>query len=282
MPDTKIRWATKSWNPTSGCRRISPGCNNCYAFTLAENRRGTAAFPVGFDPVMKPHKLREPSSWKTPEYIFVNSMSDLFLGDWTTEFLDAVHDQMLAVDRHVYIILTKRPKRMRDYYLGTSGRYVGLGLRDVLPVVGLREDGYLARRGLTELPAHIWPGVTIENDAFVWRADVLRSIPVSEHSARTISAEPLLSALPSLDMTGLGWIIAGGETGKEWRERSMADEWALDLRDRARAAHVPFFFKQHSAFRSEQGIELAGERIEERPLWEPHEQAPLPLIGALL
>lgn len=238
MGDTRIRWANKSWNPATGCHKISAGCDHCYAFTLAERRRGTPAFPVGFDPMLREHKLRDPYKWKNPEAIFVNSMSDLYLGEWPTEFLDRVHDVMIDLPRHIFIVLTKRPRRMTAYLLE-----------------------YMKRRDLDVLPAHIWFGVTIENDLMTWRADELRKVPT--FGALTISAEPLLSALPSLNLDRIGWLIVGGESGAGFRR--MADDWARDLRDRAAAAGVAFFFKQHSDFMTERGQLLDGERLEQRP-----------------
>ena len=253
--ETNIRWSKYTWNPVSGCLKISDGCTHCYAYTLAESRRGSPAFPVGFDPVMKPHKLRDPYKWREPADIFVNSMSDLFLGAWTRDFIDQVHDVMLDCRRHVFIILTKRPRRMTAYYLGP--------------------DGYLARRSLGELPENIWPGTTIESDLFCWRAEEIKRIPHA--GALTISAEPLLTPLPSLDLAGLGWLIVGGESGTPRRE--MDDDWARDLRDRAAGAGVPYFFKQHSHHFTERGIELDGERIEQRPPntrfgWQPGDPEP--------
>lgn len=239
--ETGISWADATWNAATGCQRISAGCDNCYAFTLAERYRGTPAWPVGFDPMLRPWKLNEPRRWKDPKYIFVNSMSDLHLGAWPVEYLDQIYDTMLDVDRHVYIVLTKRPKRMRDYLCGP--------------------DGFMARKSVQMLPPHIWLGTTIESDLFTWRADVLREIPTA--GALTISAEPLLTALPSLNLDRLGWVIVGGESGPGFRP--MPHEWARDLRDRCAAAGVPFWFKQSAAHRTEMGRELDGVRIEQRP-----------------
>lgn len=264
--DTLIRWAAKTWNPTSGCTRLSKGCDNCYAFEFAERHRGQPAFPVGFDLVQKPHKLRDPYRWKEPADVFVNSMSDLYHRGFDRDFIDQVHDVIVDTPQHVYICLTKRPKLMAEYILGKPvGQPVGYynvfdGVEPESRVF-YWPDGYLARRRLQSMPENYWPGVTIEDDGFAWRADVLRTIPTL--GARTISAEPLLGPLPSLDLRGLGWVIVGGESGG--KRRPMDDDWARDLRDRCAAAGVPFFFKQHSAFRSEQGIELDGVRIEQRP-----------------
>jgi protein gp37 len=267
--DTMIRWTNKTWNPTSGCRQISAGCDHCYALTLAEKFRGSAAFPVGFDPVLKPNRMKDPLRWKDPAMIFVNSMSDIFLGDWPREYIDEVFDVMLEADWHTYQILTKRPKRMRDYLVGTD-KAAPHGLPDLTADTthALYHDGYLARRNLYRVPDHIWPGATIENDLMTFRADVLREIPAR---VRMISAEPLLGPLPSLNLDGLGWVIVGGESGNHIRKDSprwMLDAWATDLRDRCVGAGVPYFFKQHSGIRTEMGPELEGERWEQIPqIW---------------
>lgn len=264
--DTAIRWTNKVWNPVSGCIQITPGCDHCYAKTLAEKRRGTPAFPVGFDPVLKANRLHDPDKWRDPSMIFVNSMSDLFLGTsevetffgdalpwegpadddpgliyWTHQYVDEVFDVMLRNPRHTYQVLTKRPRNMAAYFNGP--------------------DGYLARRGLDALPDSIWPGVTIEEDRFAWRARVLASIPAPIHM---ISAEPLLGPLPSLNLDGIEWVIVGGESGPGFR--AMDHEWARDLRDRCAEAEVAFFFKQSSAYRTEMGQELDGERFEQWPV----------------
>lgn len=264
--ETAIRWTDSTWNFFTGCTQISAGCDHCYALTIAEKYRGLASFPVGFDPMVRPHKMRDPAKWKTPRQVFVNSMSDIFhpafidARDEAGElYLDRAFDLMLDVDRHIYQVLTKRPKRMRDYLVG------GNDIAWKLPPVGsgrptLWRDGYLARRGLTEVPEHIWIGSTIESDLFTFRADVLREIPAVN---RMISAEPLLGPLPSLDLTGITWLIVGGESGPGFRP--MDHEWARQLRDAAHEAGTPFYFKQSSGYRTELGQLLDGERWEERP-----------------
>lgn len=283
MGDTIIRWTNKVWGPFTGCTQISAGCDFCYAKTIAEKFRGTA-FPVGFDPMVRPHKINEPRKWKEPVRVFVNSMSDCFhpaFIDARDEagvlYLDRIFDVMLETPRHTYQILTKRPKRMRDYLLGTTGEFVGWSEHpERLPT--LRSDGLLARRSLDKLPDWIWPGTTIENDLMTFRADVLREIP---SDFRFISAEPLLEALPSLNLDGLAWLIVGGESGQHMTYASkviakmdnkpgrwMQDDWARDLRDRC-LTHFPpvaFYFKQHSAARTEMGQELDGERWEQYPI----------------
>lgn len=260
---TRIRWAEASWNPMSGCIQLSPGCDHCYALTFAERMRGSPAYPVGFDPMVRERRLDEPRRWKEPRRIFVNSMSDLHLGAWPTELLDRVYDTMLDVDRHTYMILTKRPRRMRDYLIGKDGRFY-----DTFSLPA--PESYLARRNLSALPAHIWLGATIELDLYTFRADVLREIPVP---IRFLSLEPLLGPLPSLDLAGIGWVIVGGESGKGYRP--MDHTWARDLRDRARANGIPFFFKQSAAPRTEMGQLLDGQRWEQRPDGAPVAQPTL-------
>lgn len=243
MEETKIRWATDTWNPMTGCTKISAGCDNCYAETIALKFKGKA-FPNGFEPTFKPQKLGDPARWKEPRRIFVNSMSDVFHTDFTYEQIDQVFEQMVNVDRHEYLVLTKRPKRMKAYI----------------------NSHFLPRTGLDEVPAHIWLGTSIESDEFVWRADVMREIPVP---IRFISAEPLLTPLPSLDLTNIAWLIVGGESGRNYRP--MDHEWARDLRDRSVANGTAFYFKQSAAFRTEMGIELDGE------LWEQYPETPRPI-----
>lgn len=264
---TKIRWSDATWNALTGCTQISDGCTRCYALTLAERFRGSPAYPVGFDPMLRPHKLHEPSKWKTPRNIFVNSMSDVFhpafidaLAPDGQRYIDVIFDEMLDLPRHIYQVLTKRPRRMRDYLVGTRGEPDRFVPAADLPTL-LRPDGYLHRRGLTELPEYIWPGTTIESDLFTFRADVLRSIPAP---IRMLSCEPLLGPLPSLDLTGIGWVICGGESGPGFRIMDL--DWARDLRDACAKAGCSFYFKQSSGIRTEMGQTLDGERYEERPV----------------
>jgi protein gp37 len=237
MEDTKIRWATDTWNPMTGCTKVSTGCDNCYAEKIAL-KFGAPAFPHGFEPTFKPQKIKVPAKWKEPRRIFVNSMSDVFHTDFTFEQIDQVFDEMLEHDRHQYLVLTKRPKRMAAY-----------AITHLFP-----------RLGIEKIPDHIWIGTSIESNDFVWRADALRRIPAG---IRFISAEPLLGPLPDLDLDGIHWLIVGGESGPNYRP--MDHEWARELRDRSVQAGIAFFFKQSAAYRTEIGIELDGERWEQYP-----------------
>lgn len=258
MEGTKIRWATDTWNPMSGCSEVSPGCDHCYARVIAEKFAG-AAYPNGFAPTFKPKKLDEPKRLlrkNGPSIIFTNSMSDVFHKDFTDEQIDMVFDAMLEVPEHQYLMLTKRPQRMASYLNGGD------------PAPGqARRPGYLARRDLTRVPPFVWLGTSIESDRYTWRANYLRKIPVA---VRFLSIEPMLDAVPSLNLDGIGWVIVGGESGPGFRPMDHA--WATEVRDLAMAAGAAFYFKQSSAWRTELGQLLNGtERWEQYPVpiqWE--------------
>lgn len=251
MQETKIRWADSTWNFATGCTHVSEECDKCYAEVIATSARFANGFPNGFVPTFKPNKLGQPRSWREPRRIFVNSMSDVHHQDFTRDQIDSAYDVMLEVDRHDYLVLTKRPQRMADYFVG--------------------DDGWLARRGLDAVPPHIWIGTSIGLDKYTFRADHLRRIPAA---IRFLSCEPLLGPLPSLDLDGISWVIVGGESGNGTRDfRPMDHDWARDLRDRCAAADVAFFFKQSAGVRTETGIELDGVRIEQWPRPHPSETA---------
>lgn len=251
MEGTRIRWAEHTWNPTTGCDKVSPGCDNCYAETIAikfgpQGGNGTS-FPNGFTPTYKPQKLGEPAKFlrkSGPGRIFVNSMSDLHHADFTDAQRDAIYDVMLTVDAHDYLVLTKRPKQMAAYFCGP--------------------DGFLARRGLDSAPAQLWLGTSIENDKYTWRANHLRAIPAVVHF---LSVEPMLGPVPSLDLTGIEWVICGGESGNGFRTMDL--QWARDLKAAVETAGVAFFFKQQSHRQTEAIKHLDGELIEEYPLPHP-------------
>jgi protein gp37 len=260
MKDTKIRWTDSSWNPMTGCTRVSPGCDHCYAEALVERWGGpdgrSLAFPNAFEPTFKPDKVGVPGSWREPRRIFVNSMSDVFHEAFTGAEVDAVFDLMLAVDRHDYQVLTKRPQRMMRYLVGGTAGTSAPG------------RSWLDRRGLREVPGHIWIGTSIESDRYAFRAKYLRMVPAA---TRFLSVEPLLGPVPSLSLDGIHWVIVGGESGPGWRP--MDPQWARDVRDRCLAAGKPFFYKQGAAFRTEHDVELDGQRWEQFPRPHPSERA---------
>lgn len=237
--NSAIEWTEATWNPVTGCDRISPGCAHCYARTFAERWRGVPGHPYeqGFDLRLWPERLDQPLRWKRPRQIFVNSMSDLFHEDIPLDFVSDVFETMVQADWHVFQILTKRPERL-------------LELSDELP-----------------WPPNVWMGVSIENRRFVHRADLLRDVPAA---IRFISAEPLLGPLKGLDLTDIDWLIAGGESGPG--HRPIREEWVLELRDHCREEDVAFFFKQWGGARPKsRGRLLEGREWNAMP--DPSEKA---------
>jgi len=262
VKNTKIRWSNATLNSMIGCEHVSEGCDHCYADALATKYAGKVGWPGSFEEgLWKPQKLDDLRKWARnarsigPSRVFFNSLSDVFWERWTTEMIDACFDAMVSIPDHDYLVLTKRPRQAARYFLGGQGRD------------GIQADGWLARRGLSEVPDQIWLGTTIELDKYAFRADWLRRIPVL---VRFISAEPLLGPLPSLNLDGLGWVITGGESGNGSRNfRPMDPAWASELVDRCAAAGVAHFFKQDSGVRTEMRMDLLGRLIEEYPLAHP-------------
>jgi protein gp37 len=239
---TGIQWTDATWNPVTGCSKVSPGCAHCYAETLSL-RFGWSARPwlpqyAPENVVLHPERLDQPLRWRQPRRIFVNSMSDLYHDLVPDSFVHEVFDRMARADWHSYQILTKRPERMAEVVAA-----------------------YYARRRVSGPIPHVWLGVSIENDRWVARADALRATPAA---VRFVSAEPLLGPLPSLDLTGIDWLIVGGESGVG--ARPMAMEWARTLRDDAVREGVAFFFKQWGGRTPKAGgRELDGRTWDEYP-----------------
>ena len=221
---SRIEWTDATWNPVTGCTKIGPGCDNCYAERFAERWRGIPGHPYeqGFDLRHWPSRLGQPAAWKRPRMIFVNSMSDLFHKRVDRDHVDRVFDAMEYADWHVYQILTKRSSLMRNYI---KRRYVE-----------------------HPVPRHIWLGVSVEDSAHTGRIEHLRQI---NSRARFISFEPLLGPIGSVDLTGIAWAIVGGESGPGGRK--IAPEWAIELRDRCLEDGVAFFFKQWGGLRPKSG-----------------------------
>jgi protein gp37 len=232
-----IEWTHSTWNPVTGCDKVSPGCAHCYAETFAERWRGVAEHPYeqGFDLKLWPERLEQPLRWRRPRLIFVNSMSDLFHEDVPDDYIGAVFEVMATASHHVFQVLTKRERRLA-------------ALAPQLP-----------------WPTNVWMGVSIENRRFVHRADYLRKVNAR---VRFISAEPLLGPLDILDLTGIHWLIAGGESGP--RHRPVREAWLWDLQRKCDAAGVPFFFKQWGGHRAKSGGRSLGDR-------EWNEMPPLPV-----
>lgn len=224
---SEIEWTDATWNPVTGCTKIGPGCDHCYAERFAERWRGIAGHPYeqGFDLRLWPSRLEHPFAWKKPRMIFVNSMSDLFHKSIDLDFIDKVFDTMEVANWHIYQILTKRSSLMRNY---VRSRYQN-----------------------SSVPSHIWLGVSVEDAAHKGRIDHLRQI---NSEARFISFEPLLGSVGTVDLSGIAWAIVGGESGPN--ARPMAESWAVDLRDRCQTAGVAFFFKQWGGARPKSGGRL--------------------------
>jgi protein gp37 len=229
-----IEWTDASWNPTTGCTKVSPGCDNCYAERFAERWRGVPGnyFTTGFDLELRPNMLDRPATWRGRRLIFVNSMSDLFHVDVPDEYIDRVFDRMEAIDRHTYQLLTKRPERLRRY----------------------AAKRYRAR----PVPAHIWFGVSVESNQYAWRVDMLREVAAP---VRFLSVEPMIGPVDQVNFEGISWIIVGGESGP--RKRPIDPAWVREVRDRCLALDIAFFFKQwHKAGT---GRELDGRTWDEMP-----------------
>jgi protein gp37 len=231
MDKTGIIWTEKTWNPMSGCQKVSSGCKFCYAETIAKNYSGTA-FPNGFDLTYRPHKLKEPYRWKEPTLCFANSMSDFFWEKVSDEYRDQMLQVIIENPQHEFQVLTKRPHIMKQYF------------------------------STRKVPSNFWAGVTVEDAKAMHRIDILKEI---DAEIRFVSAEPLIGPLPGLDLSDIQWIITGGESGnhlwkekhalsrglvvydrsiKRWMVKPEAAQWIRDIRDEAFRAGTKFFHKQ--------------------------------------
>ena len=228
---SSIEWTESTWNPTSGCTKVSPGCDRCYADRIT--RRFPKTFPNAFNLTLRPDSLDIPFHWKQPRTIFVNSMSDLFHVKVPEDYLRRVFDVMRLTPHHTYQVLTKRAER----------------LARIAPRL--------------EWPRNVWMGVSVETSQYLWRVDYLREVPAA---VRFISAEPLLGAMPRMNLAGIDWLIAGGESQAGCRPADI--EWFRDLRDQCGMAEVAFFLKQLGGHPSKRGGEdatLDGRRWVEMP-----------------
>lgn len=243
---SSIEWTEATWNPVTGCTQISPGCAHCYAKTFAERFRGVPghSYEQGFDLRLWPERLDLPLRWTRPRTIFVNSMSDLFHEGVPDAFIISVFNVMGEASQHTFQVLTKRPER-------------AAALSPRLPWA-----------------SNIWMGTSVENQRWIKRVEMLRATGAS---VKFLSCEPLLGAL-RLDLTGIDWVIVGGESGP--RARPMRVDWARDIHTQCRNASVPFFFKQWGAH-NEHGIRVgkgrAG-RILDGRTWD---EMPSAVVGQL-
>ncbi|MDE2841999.1 MAG: phage Gp37/Gp68 family protein [Chloroflexota bacterium] len=230
---SKIEWTEVTWNPVTGCTKISPGCKYCYAERLAKRLQamGSHKYQTGFEVALHPEVLDQPARWRKPRYVFVNSMSDLFHQAVPTEYVQAVFNIMNEHPRHKFQILTKRPARVRR----------------------------LDRK--VDWTPNIWLGVSIESERW---ADRLTYLKESGAAVKFLSLEPLLGPLPKLDLSGIDWVIVGGESGPG--ARPLHPEWVREIRDNCVGNDVPFFFKQWGGtFKKRTGRMLDGRTWDEIP-----------------
>ncbi|MDB5416058.1 MAG: phage protein Gp37/Gp68 [Rubritepida sp.] len=224
---THIEWTDSTWNPVTGCSKVTAGCDFCYAERFSERFRGVKGHPFerGFDLMLRPQRLQQPLLWKQPRRIFVNSMSDLFHKDVPDNFIDAVFDTMEKAAWHTYQVLTKRSSLMGKYL---KKRYI---------------DGVA--------PSHIWLGVSIEDRKNTVRLSHLKS---ANASVKFVSFEPLLASVGPISLAGIDWVIVGGESGP--RSRPIEEKWVLEILDQCKADKVAFFFKQWGGIRPKTGGRL--------------------------
>lgn len=231
--NSSIEWTETTWNPLTGCTKISPGCKHCYAerMSLRLQAMGQPNYANGFELTVQEHMVEVPLRWRKPRLVFVNSMSDLFHKDAPEEFILRVFDVMRRASWHIFQVLTKRSERL------------------------------LKLSSEIDWPENVWMGVSVERSDYYYRIDDLRRTGAK---VRFLSLEPLLGPLRCLSLDGIHWVIVGGESGPG--ARPMRRTWVTDIRDQCRAAGVPFFFKQWGGvFKSRNGRELDGRTWDEMP-----------------
>lgn len=230
---SSIEWTEMTWNPVTGCSKVSPGCKYCYAERMALRLQamGQPNYVGGFSVAEHATTLMAPFGWRAPKLVFVNSMSDLFHEEVSQTFIQQVFATMVLTERHQYQVLTKRSERL-------------LELAPVLP-----------------WPANVWMGVSVESEEYLYRIDDLRATPAR---IKFLSLEPLLGPVPQLNLAGINWVIVGGESGP--RARLLERSWVSDIRDQCRLSRVPFFFKQWGGVNKKRaGRELDGMTYDEMP-----------------
>ena len=210
--NSRIEWTEATWNPVTGCSKVSPGCKNCYAERIAIrlNAMGQERYRNGFQVTEQPDILDLPLRWKQPRLIFVNSMSDLFHENISLTYIQSVFTTMRIARQHVFQVLTKRADRLVEL-----------------------------NNALCPWPSNVWIGASVESEEYTWRIDRLRQ---TSALTRFLSLEPLLGSLQNLDLNGIHWVVVGGESGP--RSREMKKEWVTDIKRQCDEANVPFFFKQ--------------------------------------
>jgi protein gp37 len=240
MAKSEIEWTESTWNPLTGCNKISPGCQHCYAERMSSRLKamGQAHYKNGFELTLHPDSLEIPLRWKKPQVIFVNSMSDLFHKDVPLEYIQQVFDVMNRAHLHQFQVLTKRADRLEE-------------VSKKLPWA-----------------ENIWMGVSVENSDYTFRIDHLRRTGAK---IKFLSLEPLLGPLPKMNLKGIDWVIAGGESGPG--ARPMEESWVIDIREQCLKAKVPFFFKQWGGVNKKKtGRTLQGRTWDELPTLFEHQK----------
>jgi protein gp37 len=230
---SSIEWTESTWNPLTGCTKVSPGCKHCYAERMAMRLQamGQPNYKNGFKLTLHEHALELPLSWKKPQMIFVNSMSDLFHQDVPLEFIHKAFDVMRQASWHTFQVLTKRSKRLLELDQNINW------------------------------PGNVWMGVSVENETCTFRIDHLRQ---TRACTKFLSLEPLLGPLPDLGLRGINWVIVGGESGPG--ARPIREEWVIDIKNQCRKVRIPFFFKQWGGFNKKRaGRILQGRTWDEMP-----------------
>ncbi len=233
MAQSSIEWTQSTWNPVTGCTKISTGCLNCYAERMAKRLQamGQPNYRNGFEVTCHEHVLEVPLGWKKPQTVFVNSMSDLFHEDIPLSFVERIFDVMIRAHWHRFQVLTKRAERLAS--LSPQLRW----------------------------PQNVWMGVTVENADYL---DRIHALSQTEASVKFLSFEPLLGPIPTLALTDIDWVIVGGESGPG--ARPMARDWVLDIRRQCQKQNVPFFFKQWGGVNKKKaGRNLAGRTYDQMP-----------------
>jgi protein gp37 len=232
--NSSIEWTDATWNPVTGCTKVSPGCKHCYAERLARRLQamGNPRYRNAFEMTLHPDQIELPLKWRQPRRIFVNSMSDLFHEDVPDAFIECVFETMRRASWHVFQILTKRAERLAE--MATQLRW----------------------------PRNVWQGVSTESEEYVYRIKLLRQVPAA---VRFVSVEPMLGRIKRLPLRGIHWVIVGGESGPNFRR--INPDWVREIRDQCLTANVPFFFKQWGGFRPKSGgRRLGGRTWDQSPL----------------
>jgi len=236
LSSSKIEWTDSTWNPLTGCNKVSPGCKNCYAERMALRLKamGNPNYENGFTLTMHENSLHLPLTWKTPQNIFVNSMSDLFHEEVPLEYIQQVFEVMKQASWHTFQVLTKRSARLAKI------------------------------SSKIQWPENVWMGVSVENNDYKFRIDHLRG---SKSKIKFLSIEPLLGPIQDLDLENINWVIVGGESGP--KSRKMEEDWVIQIRDVCLEKNVPFFFKQWGGTnKKKNGRLLQGRTWDEMPIFQ--------------